>query len=76
MTQSQINRAVALATGESIRTVSRLGFSLAEPDAVEAASEPIDIEDLIIDWDQLERDREAASLHLSRRPAERRVRYA
>ena len=30
MTQMEINRAVALATGESAREIRRLGFSLAE----------------------------------------------
>ena len=66
MTQNQINRAVALATGESVRTVSELGFSLADPDVVEHDSEPFDVEDMIVDWDQLQVARNQASLVLSR----------
>ena len=66
MTQSQINRAVALATGESVRTVSELGFSLADPDVVELHSEPCDVEDMIVDWDQIQVARNQASLVLSR----------
>ena len=31
MKQTDLNRAVALATGETIATVKRLGFLLAEP---------------------------------------------
>lgn len=35
MTQSQLNRAVAIATGEDSRTIDRLGFSLADPERVQ-----------------------------------------
>ena len=66
MTQTEINRAVALATGESVRTVSELGFSLADPDVVEHYSEPCDLEDMIADWDQIQVARNQASLVLSR----------
>jgi len=54
MTQAELNRAVALATGESVGTVSELGFSLADPDWVDHDPEPCHIEDLILDWDAVE----------------------
>jgi hypothetical protein len=58
MTQAEINRAVARITGESLRTVSRRGFSLADPDFVDYDPEPADetseIEDRIVDWDRLD----------------------
>ena len=34
MTQTQIDRAVARATGESLSTIRSLGFSIADPDMV------------------------------------------
>ena len=71
MTQSQINRAVALATGESARTIAELGFSLADPDVVDHDPEPSDIEDLIVDWDQLDRLRKSRSLVYSRKAQQR-----
>ena len=52
MTQAEINRAVAQATGETVCTISELGFSIADPDLVDYDSEPFDIEDLIVDWDE------------------------
>ena len=54
MTQAEINRAVALVTGESICTVSQLGFTIADPDVVDYDPEPSEIEDLIVDWDALD----------------------
>jgi hypothetical protein len=62
MTQAEINRLVAGATGESVRTVSELGFGLADPDVVDFDPEPADIEDLIVDWDALDLRRNTASL--------------
>ena len=35
MTQQELNRQVASATGESISDIRRLGFSWADPDAVD-----------------------------------------
>ena len=61
MTTAEINRRVALATGESVRTVSELGFSLADPAIVDYDPEPSEIEDLIIDWDQLDTERNMAA---------------
>ena len=53
MKQSDLNRAVALATGETIATVKRLGFLLAEPhETVDPDSETSG--PLVIDWDELD----------------------
>ena len=57
MNQSELNRAVARATGENLRVISQLGFSLADPVSVEHDPEPTDIEDMIVDWDTLELER-------------------
>lgn len=53
MKQADLNRAVARATGETVTTIKRLGFLLADP------REPLDpdAEELgphVIDWDELE----------------------
>ncbi len=53
MTQSQLNRAVADATGETVAEVRRRGFSLADPD--EVAHDP----ERYVDWDAVDRDRYA-----------------
>ncbi len=56
MKQADLNRAVALATGESMSTVKRLGFLLAEPhESVDPDSETSG--PLVIDWDELETNR-------------------
>jgi hypothetical protein len=47
MTQSELNRAVAKATGESITTIARMGF---EPLAVLEC----DPESQTIDWDEID----------------------
>ncbi len=62
MTQNRLNRAVAQATGETICTISRRGFGMADPDFVEydpEPREPIDAEDKILDWDVLDAERNA-----------------
>ena len=59
MTQSELNRAVATATGETVFTIAELGFSIADPDAVDYDPEPSDVEDLIVDWDALDARRSA-----------------
>jgi len=53
MQQSELNRAVARVTGETIATIRQLGFSLAEPD------ESDDVADechgpFFLDWEQPE----------------------
>jgi hypothetical protein len=61
MTQSEVNRAVARATGESVETIGHMGFSIADPDQVTYDPEPcafeVDLEAKIVDWDQLDADR-------------------
>ena len=56
MRQADLNRAVALATGESMSTVKRLGFLLAEPEEV-IDPEAEESGPYIIDWDELEANR-------------------
>jgi hypothetical protein len=57
MTQQQLDRDVARATGESLTTIRRHGFSLVtplsifDPDAEELAQPQV------IDWDEVECDR-------------------
>ena len=58
MTQSQLERAVALATGESISTVRNLGFGIADPAIVCHDPEPLR-RPRTVNWDRL----------ASRRPA-------
>ena len=55
MTQSRLNRAVARATGESLSTIKRLGFSIVEPEALEYDHEPA--EPSFVDWDDLDSER-------------------
>ena len=57
MRQSELNRAVARATGENLSVISHRGFSLADPGSVQHDPEPCDVEDLIVDWDALEMER-------------------
>jgi len=57
MTQCEIDHAVATATGETIHTVSELGFSLADPDIVDHDPEPCSLPPSVIDWDELDASR-------------------
>lgn len=50
MTQAELNRAVARATGESIREIARRGFVLLTPI-------PVEREPLVVDWDRLDAER-------------------
>jgi hypothetical protein len=54
MTQSQLNRAVARATGECLSTIRHRGFGLLRAIVSEPEREP-----LLVDWDALERHRKA-----------------
>lgn len=61
MTQRELDRAVARATGESVETIQRVGFLLADP------AIPMDPDDdqfgpPILDWDELE-NRRADRVH-------------
>lgn len=53
MHQSDLNRAVAEATGETVTTIKRLGFLLADPD-LELDPHDEDLGPYVIDWDELE----------------------
>ena len=60
MKQSDLNRAVARATGESITTIQRLGFMLADPaDILDADAE--EHGPYVINWDELAAQRHIAS---------------
>ena len=52
MTQAELDRAVAAATGESVNTISQRGFVLLTPS-------PIEREPLVVDWDELDTSRVA-----------------
>ena len=57
MNQRELNRAIAAATGESVETISAIGFSLVEP------ADDCDLEShrspLVMDWDEVELRRAA-----------------
>ena len=50
MTQSQLDRAVARATGESVSAIAEMGF-------VTLTSIPVEREPTVVDWDQLDEQR-------------------
>jgi hypothetical protein len=54
MNQSQLDRAVARATGETRDTISRLGFSIADPLVVHHDPEACQRAPLVVDWDELD----------------------
>ena len=53
MTQAELNRQVAQATGEDVATIAHRGFSLVEPGQEEH-------EPLAIDWDEVQAARNEA----------------
>lgn len=55
MTHSRVERAVARATGESLATIQRLGFSIVEPQPNFSDDPPA--RPGIVDWDALELQR-------------------
>jgi hypothetical protein len=61
MTQADLNRAVADATGESVGTIANMGFSEADPADANYDPEPNEILDVwestYIDWDVVETER-------------------
>jgi hypothetical protein len=61
MTQSELNRAVARATGESLSTIAQMGF-------VPLTSVPLEREPLVVDWDELDAKRVG---YLPQRPRRR-----
>jgi hypothetical protein len=54
MNQSQLNREVARATGESLREIRRRGFSLANPTEVDFDPEPNWLPPQAVNWDQID----------------------
>ena len=62
MTQAALDRAVSAATGESLRTIRRRGFSIADPTEVAFDPEPSTPGSKtrgpqIVDWDELAANR-------------------
>ena len=61
MTHTELNRAVAEATGETVSTIVEMGFSLADPVDVDHDPEPAvfdnELEAKFIDWDRLDAER-------------------
>ena len=60
MTQADLDRAVALATGETVTQIKHLGFSLADPNSTEFDPESSDEPGRYLDWDDLYADRSVA----------------
>jgi len=54
MSQDQLDRAVAEATGESLATIRRRGFSIVDPSLADFDTEPNDLPAQILDWDSRE----------------------
>ena len=54
MTQPELDRAVALATGEDVPAIRRRGFSLADPAEVHYDPEPFNYPPQVIDWDAID----------------------
>ena len=59
MTQQQLDQAVAMATGEDVRDVRHLGFSIADPAEVLFDPEPY-LPPQVVDWDLLDLERNVA----------------
>jgi hypothetical protein len=55
MTRSRLERAVARATGESLSTIKRLGFSVVEPQPDGFDDQPVAPN--VVDWDDLQQRR-------------------
>ena len=56
MTFTNVDRAISVATGESVSTIARLGFSLADPLPPRFDPEPTDVAKFL-DWDRVARRR-------------------
>jgi hypothetical protein len=54
MTQTQIDREVSMATGESLREIRHRGFSAADQLDVDFDPEPCRRRPQVVDWDQLD----------------------
>lgn len=60
MSQYELDTAVAQATGESLRTIQRRGFSIIDPEVIDFDSEPNLLPAQMVDWDALDAQRRAA----------------
>jgi hypothetical protein len=54
MTQTQINRTVARATGESLGTIIRRGFGIEQPGETDCDDDGPDMLPSVVDWDALD----------------------
>ena len=59
MTQAELNRLVARATGEDLGTIARHGFSVADPATASYDPEPSRKRPCVVDWDRLDGQRPA-----------------
>jgi hypothetical protein len=57
MKQEKINRMVARATGEDMREIRRMGFTIADPARVGYDPEPKQRRFRTLDWDVVKRER-------------------
>lgn len=62
MKQADLNRRLSRATGESVRTIRRMGFSLFCPDEPAEEPELVGAAPQTVDWDQCEADRIALAI--------------
>lgn len=62
MNQNDLNRSLSRATGESVRTIRRLGFSPFDPAAGDTDAECLEVPPQVVDWDQLELERIALAI--------------
>ena len=60
MIQAQLDQQVAQATGEDLGEVRFRGFSLADPMTVHFDPEPCELPPQILDWDQVDLERNVA----------------
>jgi hypothetical protein len=61
MTQNDLNREVAQATGETISTIKHLGFLLDDPSSHPPNTDSADLGTQTIDWDDLDVQRSQSS---------------
>ena len=61
MTQLQLDRAVAHATGESLSTIGCRGFSIVSPDEADFDEDARDLHPSVVDWDELDAERSSAA---------------
>lgn len=67
MTQTELNRRVARATGEDLRTIAHHGFSIADPAMVDYDPEPSPPH--TVDWEHVDAQRPALFARRQRREA-------